>query len=135
MKNNPDVQIRFKLDASDYFRYQAGFKINHAWIHGYIKRFVRWISFILPRYFKGSSDPSRFIFVTNVGKSRTRHRTTPNLNDIIFNQFGVDLEIQFQSRCMSDQPLSDIDFKNIMVWDPNFGSELPLNRFSLIRVT
>ena len=66
--------------------------------------------------FKGSSDPSRFIFETNVGKSRTRHRTTLNLNEIIFNRFGVDLEIQFQSRCMSDPTISDIDFTNKMAW-------------------
>ena len=37
--------------------------------------------------FKGSSDPSHFIFAINVGKSRIRHRTTPNLNDVIFNRF------------------------------------------------
>ena len=63
---------------------------------------------------KGSSDQSRFIFETNVRKSGIRHRTTVNLNDIIFNRFGVDLEIEFQSRCMSDPSLSDIDFKNKM---------------------
>ena len=31
--------------------------------------------------FKGSSDPSNFIFEINVGKSRIRHRTTLKLND------------------------------------------------------
>ena len=30
--------------------------------------------------FKGSSDPSHFIFEINVGKSRNRHRTTLKLN-------------------------------------------------------
>jgi len=55
----------------------------------------------------GSPDPSHFIFVINVGKRRIRHRTALNLNDIRF---------QFQSRCMSDPLLSDIDFKNKMAW-------------------
>ena len=67
---------------------------------------------------KGTADPSRFISETNVRKSRIRQRTTVNLNDIIFNRFGVDLEIEFQGRCMSDPSLSDIDFKNKMatIW-------------------
>ena len=39
-----------------------------------------------------------------------------NLNDLIFSRFSVDLEIQFQSRSISDRPLSDIDFKNKMAW-------------------
>ena len=47
---------------------------------------------------KGSPDQSHFIFEINVGKRRIRHRTTLNLNDLIFNRFWVDLEIQFQSR-------------------------------------
>ena len=33
------------------------------------------------RIFKGSSDSSHFIFEINVGKKRTRHRTTLNSND------------------------------------------------------
>ena len=65
---------------------------------------------------KGSSDPSHFIFEINVGKGRIRHTTTLNLHKVIFNRFGVDLEIQFQSRCMSDPTLSDIDFRNKMAW-------------------
>ena len=68
------------------------------------------------QHLKGSSDPSHFIFEINVGKSRIRHRTTLNLNDVIFNRFGVDLEIQLQSRCKSDPTFSDIDFKNKMAW-------------------
>ena len=79
---------------------------------------------------KGSSDPSNFIFeINNVGNSRIRHTTTLkfngqksrirhttilNLNDAIFNQFLADLGIKFQSRSMSDPPLSDIDFRNKM---------------------
>ena len=33
--------------------------------------------------FKGSPDPSHFIFEIKVGKSRIRHRTTLNLNNTI----------------------------------------------------
>ena len=33
---------------------------------------------------EGSLDPSHLIFEINVGESRTRHRTTLNLNDVIF---------------------------------------------------
>ena len=67
---------------------------------------------------KGSLDQSHFIFEINVGKSRIRHITTLNLNDIS----SIDFEsiqkfiILFQSRCMSDPTLSDIDFKNKMAW-------------------
>ena len=45
--------------------------------------------------FEGSSDPSHFIFEINVGKRRIRHRTTLNLNDVIFNRFWVDLVIHY----------------------------------------
>ena len=38
-------------------------------------------------HFKGSPDSSHFIFEVNVGKRRIRHRTTLNLNDVIFNRF------------------------------------------------
>ena len=43
--------------------------------------------------FKGSPDPNHFIFDINVGKVRLRLRTTLNLNDNIFNQFWIHLEI------------------------------------------
>ena len=66
--------------------------------------------------FKGSSDPSHFIFEINVGKSRIRHLTTLNLNEATLNRFWLDLEIQFQSRPVSDPTFSDIDFKNKMAW-------------------
>ena len=65
---------------------------------------------------KGSSDQSHFIFEINVGKSRIRHRTTLNSNDIIFDRFWVGQEIQFQSRSLSDLTFSDIDLKNKMAW-------------------
>ena len=50
----------------------------------------------------------------NVGKSRIRHRTTLNLNDLTLNRFCVDLEIEFLSRStgMLDPTLLDNDFKN-----------------------
>ena len=38
-------------------------------------------------FIKGSSDESHFIFEINAGKSRIRHWTTLNLNDLIFCQF------------------------------------------------
>ena len=65
---------------------------------------------------KGSSDPSYFISEINVGKGRIRHETTLNLIDAIFNRFLIDLEIQFQSRSMSDPTFSDIDFRNKVAW-------------------
>ena len=65
---------------------------------------------------KGSADSSHFIFEINVGKSRIRHRPTLNLNDAILNPFGDDLAIQFQNRSKSDPTLSDIDFKNKLMW-------------------
>ena len=39
--------------------------------------------------FKGSSDPSRFIFEINLGKIRIRHKTTLNLKDVIKRQLGI----------------------------------------------
>ena len=50
-------------------------------------------------------------FQINVGNRRIRHRTTL---DFDLKSILVDLEIrlQFQSRCMSDPTLSDINFKN-----------------------
>ena len=68
-------------------------------------------------------NQSHFIFEINFGKSRIRHITTLNLNDIS----SIDFEsmqkfiILFQSRCMLDSTLSDIDFKN-----KRLESELPL---------
>ena len=52
------------------------------------------VGIIGKKYVKGSSvkgSSSHFIFGTNVRIRRIRHRTT--LNDVIFNRFGVDLEI------------------------------------------
>ena len=43
---------------------------------------------------KGSSDPSHFNFEITVGKRRIRQRTTLNLNNVIFNRFVVEQEIQ-----------------------------------------
>ena len=67
-------------------------------------------------FVKDSPGPCHF-FEINVGKRRIQDtRTTLKLNDVIFNRFCVDLEIQFLSRSMSDPPLSDIDFKDKMDW-------------------
>ena len=38
-------------------------------------------------YFKGGSYASHFMFENYVGQKRIRHRTTMNLNDVIFNRF------------------------------------------------
>ena len=81
---------------------------------------------------------SPFLFEINVGKSRIRHRTTMHFNDAVFNWFWVDLEIQFQSRSMSDPSLADIDFKNKMVWvlttlkDRIFYVEKPICRLKIL---
>ena len=67
--------------------------------------------------FKGSPDRSHFIFEINVGKSRIRHRTTLNLNDVVIDIESIEkLIIQFQRRCLSVPPLSDIDLKNKTAW-------------------
>ena len=42
-----------------------------------------WI-FAETELFKGSSDPSHLILQINVGKRRIRHKTTLNLNGVIF---------------------------------------------------
>jgi len=68
------------------------------------------------KQFKGSPDQSRFIIEVCVGDSRIRPGTNLNLNIFISNRFWVDLEIQFQSRSMSDPALSDIDFESKMAW-------------------
>ena len=52
-----------------------------------------WSAFLLKWFFKCTSDPSHFIFEINVAKSRIRHITTLNLNDVIFNRFRIDPEI------------------------------------------
>ena len=76
---------------------------------------------LIQYHIKGSPDQSHFMSEINVGKRRIRQRTDPKLNDLIFTRFWVDQEIQFQSRSMSNPPISDIDFK--INW---LGSELPL---------
>ena len=86
---------------------------------------VRWYDFeslfkldqrALTSGFKGSYDQSHFIFETNVGKKRIRHRTTQKLNLQTDSKSIEDEDIEIQSRSMSDPPLSDIDFKYKMAW-------------------
>ena len=45
----------------------------------------------------GSPNLSHFIFETNVGKRRIRHRTTLNLNTVRFNQLRVDRDMIIQN--------------------------------------
>ena len=66
--------------------------------------------------FKGSLGPSHFIFEINVGKSWIRHRTTSNLNQVMFRNQLKMRSFKIQSRSMSDPTFSDIDFKNKMAW-------------------
>ena len=68
---------------------------------------------------KGSSDRSHFIFEINVGKSRTRYRTTLDFNDKSYFYRLKSIEyavIEIQSRSISGPTLSDINFKNKMAW-------------------
>ena len=67
---------------------------------------------IFPKIFKESSDPSHFIFESNVGKNRIRHKTILKMNDEFLDPKLIENVIQIQSRSMSDPTLSDIDFKN-----------------------
>jgi len=71
-------------------------------------------------HFKGSSDPSYFIFEINDGKSRIRHTTTLKLNDELLNRLKIDGRerpvVQIQSCSMSDPLLSDIDLINKVIW-------------------
>ena len=55
---------------------------------------------------------------THLGKSRIRHRMTPNFESRHLQSILKDDFIQIESRSMSDPLLSDIDFKNKMasVW-------------------
>ena len=68
--------------------------------------------------FKGSPDPSHFIFEINIGKGRIRHRTTLKLNFQIDSKSIENGVIQIQSHFMSGPTFSDIDFENKMalVW-------------------
>ena len=59
-------------------------------------------------------------FKVNVGMSRIRHKTTLNLNDVIFNRFWVDKEIWVAIQ--NPVPFyigsdSDNDFKNRLGMD------------------
>ena len=45
---------------------------------------------------KGSPYPSHFIFDTNVGNNRIRHRTTLKLNDEFLDRLQIDWKFQFR---------------------------------------
>ena len=53
------------------------FQRNYAWL-------------IKQKIFKGGSYQSYFIFEINVGKSRIRHRTTPEFNDEFQDRLKMD---------------------------------------------
>ena len=68
--------------------FPAGFKVYEKEALIGIVLFILVDNFNTHRHtIKGSSDPSHLIFEINAGKSRIRHRTTLNLNDVIFNRF------------------------------------------------
>ena len=48
---------------------------------------IQYDMFAIFKTFKGSPDPSHFIFEINVGKRRIRRRPTLNLNAVIFYRF------------------------------------------------
>ena len=101
------------------------------------KDVVRLCLGLLPRnfktfIFKGSPDPTHFIFEINVGKRRIRLETTLNIIDFVSSRFLLDLESKFQSRSMSDPSNSDIDFKNKMAWVWTTLKGLPMSvRFKI----
>ena len=68
-----------------------------------------WRNFLID--IKGSPDPNYFIFEINVGNGRIRHRMTPNLNEVNFQNWFKMMSFKIQNRSMSDPTLSDIDFK------------------------
>ena len=75
--------------------------------------------------FKGSSDPSPYIFEINVGKSRIRHTTT--LNDEFLNR----LKIDWRWRSNSESVLSRIRlFPTLISKIKWLWSELPLNQIT-----
>ena len=65
--------------------------------------------------FKGSSDPSHFLFEINVGKRRIRHRTTVNSNEIIFNRYG-NSAFNFRVVICRIRPFPTLTWKNEMAW-------------------
>ena len=79
--------------------------------------------------FKGSPDPSHFIFEIDVGERRIRHWTTLNLNDKFPDRVKIDWI--YKSRFMSDPPLSDIDFKNELAWVWTTLKSTPNSRYYL----
>ena len=47
--------------------------------------------------FKGSPDPSHYIFEINAGKGRIRHTTTLKLNDEFLNRLKIDCHSNSES--------------------------------------
>ena len=77
------------------------------------------------RQFKGSPDESHFIFKTIVGKSRIRHKTILNLNDVIFNRLLIrsnSSSLNFRVVACRIRPFPTLNPKMKWIW-----SELSLN--------
>ena len=76
--------------------------------------------------FKGSPALNHFIFEINVGKGRTRHTTTLNLNDEFFDQPKIDCRLKFGVVLCR--------IRSFPAWISKIkwlGSELPLNYFTI----
>ena len=61
-------------------RFRKWWSVGHDFGKPQTPPLLMGLKWILISSFKGSSDPSHFIFEINVGNSRIRHRTTLNLN-------------------------------------------------------
>ena len=115
LKRN-SIKVKFPLKHQDTKGRILNELVKELLVHPFHEVKCDGVSCSWDEDFKGSPDSSHFIFEINVGKGRIRHRTTPNLNNVVFNWFLVDLEIKFQGRSTSDPTFSDIDFRNKMVW-------------------
>ena len=70
-------------------------------------------------YIKGSPDQSHFIFKTIVGKSRIRHKTIPNLNDVIFNRLLIRFNsssLNFRVVACCIRPFPTLNTKMKWIW-------------------
>ena len=65
-----------------------------------------------------------FLFEINVGKSRIRHRTTMNSNDIILNQFWVDRVVHHW--ILESLYVGSVSFRHWFLKMKWLGFELPL---------
>ena len=84
-------------------------------LHNNVLRPSQWVNFKVSSqeesFLKGSPCSSHFIFPTNVGNRRIRHKTTLKLNFLIDSKSIEEDVSQIQSRSMSDPT-----FPSKMVW-------------------